>query len=81
VLALVGQGRLQKRRRGELGYVRLGRGEIDEAAVVLDLVVGTRIEQVLDDIDVLGVEDIPRFELALGVSLDGEQLGRVGGFE
>jgi len=28
---------------------------------MLDLIISARIEQVFDDIDVLGVEDIPRF--------------------
>src|SRR6185437_15516921 len=46
VLALVGQSRLQKWRWRKLGYIGFGRSDIDEPAVVLDLVIGSWIEQI-----------------------------------
>jgi len=40
VLALVGQSRLQKRQRRQLGDVGLGRSDIDQPAVTFDLIIG-----------------------------------------
>ena len=80
VLALISERRLQIGERHHSGHVGLGRREVDQPTVVLDLPICARIEQFFDDIDILGAEYVARLELALGVGLYREQLGRIGRF-
>jgi hypothetical protein len=53
----------------------LGRiNDVDSTTLVVDLVVDDRADQILDHVQVAGVDDASGFDLALGVNLDRKQL-------
>ncbi len=75
---LVLESGLQVFVREQLGGVLGGLYDVDAATHRLDLLVGDRIEQVLDHVDVRRRDHVAWFDLALGVGLDMQQFIRIG---